>query len=102
MSESLKKNYCSKCANRSRDLSRCLWLNRELDKLPANIIKCGGFRNIGYGQTNNPKAISTNLKCSNCGYITFISWRNRKTEPRYCRNCGSKIADPMLEAEEGS
>jgi len=32
-----------------------------------------------------------------CGYRTYISWRSRRSRPRYCRHCGRQVAPPLLE-----
>jgi hypothetical protein len=36
------------------------------------------------------------IECFECGFVTTISWRRRKTEPRYCRNCGIMIRAPLF------
>ena len=39
--------------------------------------------------------MSTEIVCPTCGYLTKISTRKRKDRGRYCRRCGTKIADAV-------
>lgn len=36
------------------------------------------------------------VRCRRCGYETPVSWRRRRASPRFCRNCGVKIAEAAV------
>ena len=39
------------------------------------------------------------IKCEECGHETEISWRRRRSKPRFCRHCGAKIAEPQISVD---